>query len=774
LLGAAVLAASLNTVAGLTALWLSRLAGEQDWVAEPGEGTTTSPRLSGVGRRVLAAASLSGAALLALEVIWFRFLAMFVVTGTLAFSMMLAVVLVGIGTGGLVASKILERRACASRFLPIIAWAQAICCVVAYAGFQIGSASGSRADDWLAMLTLSLRLILPVSLLSGFLFTFQGEALREEIPDETRAAGFLTLANTLGGAVGSFLAGFVLLPYLGMEASFFLIALVYLLIGVLLLKKTVLVGVQKAPRLVVGAGIVVAIAIIAFPFGLMEKTYFPMSARIFQADGSKIVASREGKTETILYLRGDLMDKPIYYRLVTDGYSMASNGIMSRRYMGLFAYWPKALHKEPIKDALLMCFGVGVTAKAVTTIKEAEHIDVVDISKDILEMSNVIYAPDQQPLNDPRVKVHIEDGRYFLQTTDGKYDLITGEPPPPRRPGTVNLYTREHFQLMYDHLKEGGMVTYWIPIADLLESDTKTIVRSFCDVFEDCSLWNGTTVDWMLVGTRHATATGPVSKDTFERQWRDPEMLAELQAIGIEQPEQLGALFIGDSSYLREMTASAPPLVDNYPKRLAPLYHPATNDRYQFYTAVLGIARPAATFATSAFIRSLWPEDYIEKSVPFFHIQDVFNHMAFELPPFDSGRNPIRTMGAVDSLLTKTSLQTAPLWLLGANDMQMQLVRSGADDGTGVAEYLRGLSALVDRNYAQAATELRIAVSKRPGDTVAGPCLVYALQMSGDVEGARGVASTIRSALGSSEDVQQFWSFMDERLGTTSARQVGP
>jgi hypothetical protein len=251
-------------------------------------------------------------------------------------------------------------------------------------------------------------------------------------------------------------------------------------------------------------------------------------------------------------------------------------------------------------------------------------------------------------------------------------------------------------------------------------------------------------------------------------------MLAELQAIGIEQPEQLGALFIGDSSYLRELTASTSPLVDNYPRRLGPLYHPANNDRYRFYTAVLGIARPAASFATSAFIRSLWPEDCIERSVPFFYIQDIFNHMAFELPPFDSGRNPIRYMGAVDALLTKTSLKTAPLWLLGANDMQMQLVRSGVDDGTGAAEYLRGLSALVERNYAQAVTQLRIAVSKRPGDAVAGPCLVYALQMSGDVEGARGVAGTIRSALGTSEDVQRFWNFMDERLGTAYARQAGP
>ena len=42
---------------------------------------------------------LSGALLLALEVVWFRFLSMYVLVTTLAMSLMLAVVLAGIGAG---------------------------------------------------------------------------------------------------------------------------------------------------------------------------------------------------------------------------------------------------------------------------------------------------------------------------------------------------------------------------------------------------------------------------------------------------------------------------------------------------------------------------------------------------------------------------------------------------------------------------------------------------------------------------------------------------
>ena len=63
-------------------------------------------RSSREARTLLTAAFLSGAALLALEVVWFRFLSLFISTNYLAFALMLATVLAGIGTGGLVASKL--------------------------------------------------------------------------------------------------------------------------------------------------------------------------------------------------------------------------------------------------------------------------------------------------------------------------------------------------------------------------------------------------------------------------------------------------------------------------------------------------------------------------------------------------------------------------------------------------------------------------------------------------------------------------------------------
>ncbi len=138
---------------------------------------------------------------------------------------------------------------------------------------------------------------------------------------------------------------------------------------------------------------------------------------------------------------------------------MSGTGWGARRYMKLYVYLPVALHPDP-KSALLISYGVGSTAKALTDTPDFQTIDVVDISPEILEMSAIVYpVPSDHPLNDPRVTVHVEDGRYFLQTTKQTFDLITGEPPPPIMAGVANLYSREYFQLIHDRLAEGGMVS---------------------------------------------------------------------------------------------------------------------------------------------------------------------------------------------------------------------------------------------------------------------------------------------------------------------------
>jgi hypothetical protein len=457
-------------------------------------------------------------------------------------------------------------------------------------------------------------------------------------------------------------------------------------------------------------------------------------------------------------LRKDFLGNRLYYRLVTDGFSMTANSSFAQRYMSLYVYWPAAVRAD-LKSALLIGFGVGVTASAVRDIPSIESIDLVETSRDLLELSNIIYPRQTHPLRDPRLKVYIEDGRYFLQTTSKSYDLITGEPPPPRRPGVASLYSKEYFELIHDHLNDGGITTYWLPIMDLEAEDTKAIIRAFCDVFQDCSLWNGTSADWMLVGARGLGA-GPPTEEHFGSQWRDPVIGPKLRALGLESPEQFGSLFIGDADYLKQLVADTLPLEDNYPKRLRPLYTNLGNERFEFYKQVLRVQRPKATFVNSTVARRYWPVSLRDKAGPYFDVQGLINVLQLEGDVYYS---PQRYIRAAHYVLTETPLRTAALWFLGTNPLYERALQHAVDDGSGLVEYSTGLMAIADRDYERAALYLGRAHAKSPQDAYTELYRVFALCMAGRIEEAKNAALPVRSA--TTPDEASFWQWMALEFG---------
>src|SRR5205814_10486633 len=97
------------------------------------------------------------------------------------------------------------------------------------------------------------------------------------------------------------------------------------------------VATSLRPRSVrVGAAAAV-LAIAMFPFGTMRARYFVRAAEAYAGDGSQIVATREGRSETIFLMQQKWMGQPVYDRLVTNGFSMTGTAVPGMRYMRYFA-----------------------------------------------------------------------------------------------------------------------------------------------------------------------------------------------------------------------------------------------------------------------------------------------------------------------------------------------------------------------------------------------------------------------------------------------------
>jgi spermidine synthase len=570
---------------------------------------------------VLGAAALAGGLLLALEVVWFRLLTHFVgAPSSLAFAVMLAVVLAGIAAGGWIAAVWLRLDPQAWENAPAVALAAGAATLAAYAWpDRVMGAAWAYSLSGTAVTASCLTF--PTSLLSGVLFTLVGRGLRRDVADDSQAVGWLTLANTLGATAGALLGGFVLLPRAGIEGSIRGLGAAYAAVALLLLAASRPASARGRALAAAGAGLL-GIALLRFPAGLMEHAYRTRILARWATPNTKPIAWREGLTETLLYTRYALFDVPISHRLLTNGFSMAGTDAGSRRYMKAYVYWPVAFHPAP-RRALLISFGLGSTAAALTDTRELTSIDVVDISRDVLEMGRLIVpAGRTYPLDDPRVRVHVEDGRFFLLTTDREFDIITGEPPPPKYAGVVNLYTREYFELVRRRLAPGGMTTYWLPVFELDATETRAIVGAFCAAFQDCSLWNGAGLNWMLVGSRGATYSPGAER--LQRQWGDPSVAPELAAVGFESPAALAATYIADAPFLVDWARGVGPLEDDFPHRLRPL-PTADDEAARQHAPIMDAAAARTRFLASPWPARLGSEALAAQAAAAFDFQGIFN-----------------------------------------------------------------------------------------------------------------------------------------------------
>lgn len=742
--GAAAWAVGLNVTAAAVAFVLApRLATQTSPASTP-------PRFSslrGESACVLASAFVLGGLLLALEVVWFRFLLLFITGSSLAFSVMLAVVLAGIGLGGLVGGRWLARHPGAWRAAPALALLAGTLCIALYLGFDhvLDAAVHPSALTAGEITALAVPLMFPVSLISGILFTLVGDLLHRQTDGETWAAGLLTLANTTGGVLGSVLGGFVLLPALGMEASLHWLAGGYAIAAAFAFAGGARAHAGRQTRLLAVSAAALALVFVFFPRGLLEENYLRRS--LFRYVPPEVpVAVREGLTETIIYLRRDSFGEPLFHRLFTNSHSMSNTNLRAHRYMKLFVYLPVALHPEP-RTALLISYGVGGTARALTDTAAIEHVDIVDISRDVLEMSRIIGVDalesgaepaGRSPLDDPRVDIHIEDGRFFLETTQQRFDLITGEPPPPKLAGVVNLYTREYFELIYERLADGGITTYWLPVHGLLVSETKAILRAFCDVFEDCTLWTGSGLDWLMMGTRGLA--GPIAEERFRRQWQDAVVAEEVVALGFEKPEQLGALFLADADQIARLTADTAPLVDDYPKRLSDRI---ASSRYENW---MDVDATRDRFARSRIIRNLWPPSLRRAALSYFALQrDINARLGLAESPGEIPAASAIDLVRADEILEQTDLQILPLWLLDSTVAIQNAARAAAAKrGPGAnLEFQLGIGELAGRNWSEAARHFDRAAAAG-GTAALPPVHAYALCRAGQRQAGQRVLERVR------------------------------
>ncbi|MDH5774650.1 MAG: spermidine synthase, partial [Nitrospirota bacterium] len=561
--GSALLAAGIGMFAAAGGFWLDRFAPSQTKVVQQ---TNPVPLAKSATVAILFYAVAGGLAL-GYEVIWSQSLVQFMSTRSYAFSVMLATYLGGLAFGAALFARWADRirdpwgmlglLIAAAGMMALLEisllgpWLPALQSIGEDAAYGLTESRLAGMCARFAIAALSI-VFLPTMLL-GAAFP-AALTLIVDSGHVGRDIGKVVALNTFGGIVGTVITGFALVPRFGLVKTLALLAIIAALLGLLAAMRGTS-GIRFARW-----GTIV-IAIIAVGAALLTPADRLAGLLASTRGGGTVVFYEEGKGGTIAVLEQFAGHKQ-FRRLFIQGVSNTGDTLPSLRYMRLQALLPLIIHNGEPKSALVIGLGTGITSGALLRFPGLEERVVAELLPEVVRAAEQ-FQGNFGAATDPGLDIRLRDGRRELLSNEQGYDLITLEPPPPSAAGVVNLYSTDFYELACARLRPGGLVAQWLPLPTQNDEDTRSLVRSFLDVFPYATLWTTELHEMLLVGSLEAVN---LDVPRIIERFTKPELASALREVGIASPEALLATWVTDRSGLETYAGDALPITDDQPR----------------------------------------------------------------------------------------------------------------------------------------------------------------------------------------------------------------
>ena len=183
------------------------------------------------------------------------------------------------------------------------------------------------------------------------------------------------------------------------------------------------------------------------------------------------------------------------------GKVQASNVPRDMRLQRMLGHLTTLTVTEPRSILVIGC-GAGITAGAVSIDPQVERETIAEIEPLVPHAAATYFGePNFDVLHNPKVRVLLDDGRHYLLTTADRFDGITIDPLDPWVKGAANLYTREFYEAMKQHLNPGGSVTMYIQLFETTLDAVKSALATFFEAFPSRTGPSGAILTWAKVMT---------------------------------------------------------------------------------------------------------------------------------------------------------------------------------------------------------------------------------------------------------------------------------
>jgi spermidine synthase len=324
------------------------------------------------------------------------------------------------------------------------------------------------------------------------------------------AAGAVYALSTLGSILGTFLPVFWLIPTFGTRPTILILAFLLALVS-----TAGLVG-PRQERLYLLIPVVIVLLAVLSGSGIRGALYGQL---VYETDSaySYIQVVRSG-SETQL--------------LIDDGHAIHS--IYDPTTLYTHGYWDDALlapyfgtGRSPGHIALVGLAG-GTVARQFTAINGPIPIDGVELDPKIVDVGRRFFD-----MREPNLRVIVADGRYWMATSAGTYDVIFVDAY--RQPYIPwYLTTREFFESARAHLAPGGVLAINVGRTSsddrLVDALNGTLTAVFPHVF---LIDSGRFDNTVIYGTSSPTTVAQfVTRAKDERNPRLQPIIAEALSTG--------------------------------------------------------------------------------------------------------------------------------------------------------------------------------------------------------------------------------------------------
>jgi spermidine synthase len=486
----------------------------------------------------------------------------FVPSTTFAFTTMLGTFLTGIAVGSSISSRYADRLRSPALALGLVEAGIALAALASLTSFahlgSIADAVSGQSVRWTS--TLAVEFLLPVvimivpTLLMGAAFPIVARIRVTDAATTGRGVGSIYAANTVGSIVGAFASGFVLIPLIGIQASVILAACGNLAVALIAFSRS---SVEVRRRLTSAGTAVGAAVVLVLIAPLGRPVALSPGIEGFMGGQQEVVFYDEGISACVTVTENPELDVTSFF---IDRWPVVGTSYDAMKTVKLLGHLPIVAAREA-RDVMIVGYGMGMTTWTVAIHDEVESIDVVELSEAVIEASGFFTDVNHNVLDDPRVSVHVDDGRNHLLMARGKYDVISCDPIHPAI-GSGALYTRDFFQLARDHLNPGGAFVQYLPFHKMSHFDFRMLIRTFQSVFPNATVWDGAG-HGVLLGTVEPTSFDLARRD--ERLDANPTLRADLAKCELADSADLMSCLMLDSASAADLAGDGPINTDNFP-----------------------------------------------------------------------------------------------------------------------------------------------------------------------------------------------------------------